>query len=446
MLLIWQLQSRTNTPGDSRGFSLLEVMVALVVLCVGLLGILKLEAAAISSTTVAAKRSLAALEAASLAASMHVNRGFWATATNASVTVQGAAAVAATASPAALQTSLGTAPNCTSTTVPCGVTDMAAYDLNQWALALQPLLPNYTAAITCNNAPVVTCTVNIVWNENAAVAINAQEAAQQALNPNATFESPNYTLIVEPLTRIALSRLRGFTLIELMIAITVAIFLVGGLLWMVQSTRNTFAAQNQLAQLQDNERLVLTFMTEVIEAAGYFPNPAVNTSTAVMPVALPTFATAGQAVSGQGAFTAAAPGDTVSIRYGAGPNDDIFNCRGTKNAVAPYDTFVNTFSVSPAGVLTCTFSSGALPLPGVPVPLVNGVKTMVILYGVKKNPADTLSCADTYLDATQMAATDWSNVCTVKVTVSFINPLDPNKPTIDITRVIAVMSTAGVNS
>jgi type IV pilus assembly protein PilW len=247
-----------------------------------------------------------------------------------------------------------------------------------------------------------------------------------------------------PNTRIASSRLRGFTLIELMIAITVAVFLIGGLLMMVQSTRNTFAAQNQLAQLQDNERLVLTFMTEVIESAGYFPNPGVNTSTAVLPVA-PSFA-AGQAVAGTGAFTAAVPGDTVSIRYGAGPNDDIFNCRGTKNAVAPYDTFVNTFSVSPAGVLTCTFSSGAVPLPGVPVPLVNGVKTMAILYGIKRNPADTQSCADTYLDATQMAPVDWSNVCTVKVTVSFINPLDPNKPTIDITRVIAVMNTAGVNS
>jgi type IV pilus assembly protein PilW len=239
-------------------------------------------------------------------------------------------------------------------------------------------------------------------------------------------------------------RVRGFTLIELMIAITVAIFLVGGLLMMVQSTRNTFASQNQLAQLQDNERLVLTFMTEVIESAGYFPNPKLYTSAAVMPIA-PGFA-AGQAVAGTGAFLAAPPGDTVSIRYGAGPNDDIFNCRGTKNAVIPYDTFVNTFSVSPAGVLTCTFSSGAVPLPGVPVPLVNGVKTMAIRYGVKKNPADTLSCADTYLDATEMLPADWSNVCTVKVTVSFINPLRPAAPTIDITRVIAVMNTAGVNS
>ena len=64
-------------PGDQRGFSLLEVMVALVVLSVGLLGVVKLESVAYSSTNVASKRSIAALEAASLAASMHVNRGYW---------------------------------------------------------------------------------------------------------------------------------------------------------------------------------------------------------------------------------------------------------------------------------------------------------------------------------------------------------------------------------
>ena len=59
-------QQRHEGARDCRGFTLLEVMVALVVLCLGLLGILKLEAAAISSTTIAAKRSLAALEASSL--------------------------------------------------------------------------------------------------------------------------------------------------------------------------------------------------------------------------------------------------------------------------------------------------------------------------------------------------------------------------------------------
>jgi len=182
----------------ARGFSLLEVMVALVVLCVGLLGILKLEAAAISSTTIAAKRSLAALEGASLASSMHVNRGFWASATSAAITVQGATATVTANAPtlaAALAAPLGCTPATNAN--PCAPADMAAYDLTQWAQALQPLLPNYVAAITCNNAPTLSCTVNIVWNENV-VAINAQEAIAQAANPNATFATPSYTLYVEP--------------------------------------------------------------------------------------------------------------------------------------------------------------------------------------------------------------------------------------------------------
>jgi type IV pilus assembly protein PilV len=198
MLINLQLRSRPNTPGDSRGFSLLEVMVALVVLCVGLLGILKLEAAAISSTTVAAKRSLAALEGASLAASMHVNRGFWASATGAAITVQGAAATVTAGAPtlaAALAAPLGCTPLTNAN--PCAPADMAAYDLTQWAQALQPLLPNYTATISCPVAPILSCTVNIVWNENV-VAINAQEAIAQAATPNATFATPSYTLYVEP--------------------------------------------------------------------------------------------------------------------------------------------------------------------------------------------------------------------------------------------------------
>jgi type IV pilus assembly protein PilV len=189
------------TGGGARGFSLLEVMVALVVLCVGLLGILKLEAASVSSTTIAAKRSLAALEAASLAASMHVNRGYWTNgdASNAAITVQGTTAVATSGAPN-LAASLAAAPVCQGVIAappPCGVTDMAAYDLSQWAQALQPLLQNYTAQINCGIFSPVSCTITIVWSENA-VAINAQAAAQQALSPNATFENPSYTLYVEP--------------------------------------------------------------------------------------------------------------------------------------------------------------------------------------------------------------------------------------------------------
>ena len=243
---------------------------------------------------------------------------------------------------------------------------------------------------------------------------------------------------------------RGFTLVEMMVAITISVFLAGGLLMMVQSTRNAFGNQQLLAQLQDNQRLVMTFMAEVVESAGYFPDPVHNTSIGVFPLNGTFPAANGQAV--YGTHSAGPTGDKIWIRYAAAQNDNsIFNCKGlTNTTVAPYDVFVNEFWVDntvPANpVLTCTVSSTAIGAP-TPIPLVNGVQNLTILYGVKRNTAaDTGSCADTYLTTSQMTGPDWSNVCAINVSMSFINPLNPGGPPIVIQRVIATMSAGGVNS
>jgi len=250
------------------------------------------------------------------------------------------------------------------------------------------------------------------------------------------------------------NRRRGFTLIEMMVAITLGVFLISGLLMMVQSTRAAFGNQQLLAQFQDNQRLAMTFITEVTESAGYFPDPVHNTNTSfllagyVIPHGGQTFATAGQAV--YGTYTAAAPGDTVTIRYAAAPADNVFNCKGTINTTGATDVFINTFWINPANVnnsvLTCTVSSANGAFAKADVPLVNGVKSMTILYGVKRSLVDTGSCADTYLNASQMLVADWSNVCSINLNIAFTNPLDKTKPPIVIQRVIATMNAAGVNS
>jgi type IV pilus assembly protein PilW len=244
---------------------------------------------------------------------------------------------------------------------------------------------------------------------------------------------------------------RGFTLIELMISVTIAVFLIGGALAIVGRTRSTFAAQNQLAQLQDNERLAMTLMAEVIESGGYFPNPKLYQAATVMPVVAGTFATAGQAIFGT--YSATAPGDTLYVRFGTAQNDIVYGCTGVSNTtVTPYDTYTNYFWVKTTGLgtgqapqLMCTFTKAAGSLA--PVPLVTGVTNLTILYGVKKNATNTGSCTDTYLNATQVNATpaNWLNVCSVKVSITFANPINTTAP-ITIERVIAVMTTAGVNS
>jgi type IV pilus assembly protein PilV len=75
----------------------------------------------------------------------------------------------------------------------CTAPLMAAYDVQQWAAALQVLLPGSFSTITCTTvltAP-VTCTIQIQWVENA-VAANAQ---QTTIN---TLQAPTYILYVEP--------------------------------------------------------------------------------------------------------------------------------------------------------------------------------------------------------------------------------------------------------
>jgi type IV pilus assembly protein PilW len=237
---------------------------------------------------------------------------------------------------------------------------------------------------------------------------------------------------------------RGFTLIELMVSVTIALFLVGGALAIVAKTKNTFAAQNQMAQLQDNERLVMTFMAQVVQSAGYFPSPATNSSnlTLIFPVA-GVFTQVQQTVFGT--YSATGQGDTVSIRFAAGLTggvaDNVYGCTGQQNTtVAGYDTFTNKFYVDASNRLRCVFTNAAGTTD---VPLATGVTKLVILYGVTRNTTATGSCADTYLNANQMAAADWLAVCTVSVTAWFTNPISTATPTLQVQRVIAVMNKDG---
>jgi type IV pilus assembly protein PilV len=207
-----------------RGFSLVEVMVALIVICVGLLGIAKLEALMLSSTGSSRLRSLVALQAASLAASMHADRNYWdgsssywnpASANNLTLTgTESAGSMTwsgSNTSSSALATSAGSPPTCQESTTgsaPPTCTspqDMAAFDLNQWAgtttstttTGLASVLKNSTTTIGCsqNTAAnnVVTCTITITWQENT-VAANSQE--QQT--GGSAFQTQTYSLVIEP--------------------------------------------------------------------------------------------------------------------------------------------------------------------------------------------------------------------------------------------------------
>src|SRR5258707_12924524 len=104
---------------------------------------------------------------------------------------------------------------------------------------------------------------------------------------------------------------RGFTLLEIMIAMTIGLFLTGALLTIVQTNKAVFANQNQLEQMQDSQRMAMTLMADIIQSAGYFPDPTTNSLGGTL-VASGAFANS-QAITG--IYNAAAPGDRISARY-----------------------------------------------------------------------------------------------------------------------------------
>jgi len=176
-----------------RGFSLVEVLVALVVCSVGMLGLAKMESIGIESTTVSSLRSLVAIEAAGMAASMHANRAYWAS-TNAttSVSISGSAPTVTDAGLAAPSEQCFNHPS-----QPCSALLMAGYDVKKWGQALSPLIQGYTATIACvPTATPVTCTITVNWLESA-VAVNTQQTGITAGTFTAT-QQPTYTLFVQP--------------------------------------------------------------------------------------------------------------------------------------------------------------------------------------------------------------------------------------------------------
>lgn len=63
--------------------------------------------------------------------------------------------------------------------------------------------------------------------------------------------------------------MRGFTLVELMVALVLSLFLVGGVILMYASSKATFLDSNQVSRLQENIRFASDYMVRDIRNAGF---------------------------------------------------------------------------------------------------------------------------------------------------------------------------------
>lgn len=135
------------------GFTLLEILIAITVLAIGLLGLAALQLNALQTGQVSYQRSQAIALAYEIADRMRANR------------IQaGAKAFSIGANPTLSTPSV----DCASAS--CTAAQMAAYDLYHWYTdSIVALLPSGTASIACNTSACgtgVAQTITVMWDEN----------------------------------------------------------------------------------------------------------------------------------------------------------------------------------------------------------------------------------------------------------------------------------------
>lgn len=218
---------------------------------------------------------------------------------------------------------------------------------------------------------------------------------------------------------------QGLSLIELMIAMMIGLFLSVGTATIYFSSQRTSLSQTQYAIIEDNGRLALEILTGVIEHTGYVStnaSPLAGTERFITS-AVTTANCGGQnnvlAPALFGTTTNNNTGDSIGVVY-IGDNNLNRDCSGVQLPVAcrvggvgtlASSKIYNYFSVGTntegVPVLTCVGSRNTQSLE-----IAEGVENLQILYGIDN---DNDNQVDQYVNADQVVS--WSRIISVQLAI-----------------------------
>ena len=246
---------------------------------------------------------------------------------------------------------------------------------------------------------------------------------------------------------------RGFSLIELSIAILIALFLIGGVIVVEQGVHRSYQDDSSFAQLEDEERFAMTILTQAVESAGYYPDPTSNVpnSTVLMPETMTTPESVTIPFAGAqslfGVYQGTSPNDSIATRFVAGPAASLDLCTGSPTTSGvEYTTYLYVSNGSDGKpYLYCDLATGG-SWASSPVQLVSGIQNMQIMYGVNTSGSGSDN-VQTYMFASDVTSGGyWPAVSSVKVTLTLTNPIASEagqNPTVQFSRVISVMGRMG---
>lgn len=130
--------------------------------------------------------------------------------------------------------------------------------------------------------------------------------------PSAKIQTPDHLCMSNPHAskkQRSFSRVKqsGMTLVEIMISLLIGAILLGGVLQIFLSTKQTYRMQEGLSRLQENARFAMEFLTVDIRMAGYQGCPSINTlSPNIIASPAPTYLVGNQFMAVNGANDVAA--------------------------------------------------------------------------------------------------------------------------------------------
>ena len=200
-------------------------------------------------------------------------------------------------------------------------------------------------------------------------------------------------------------RQSGFTLVELMVAVTIGLLLTVVIANLFLGSRRSYATTEDVSRMQENMRFAYQLLSRTIHLAGYRSSPNAIQSTVF---AAPNVALAGT----EGSGTAA---DTITVRYQGGGDSSgtadgsIIDCSGQE--IAPGVMATSSFSIANGAdgqpALFCNGANESVP----------GVQNMQILYG-EDTSGDLI--ADRYVNVAAVANPE--NVVSVRLALLFQTP------------------------
>lgn len=221
-------------------------------------------------------------------------------------------------------------------------------------------------------------------------------------------------------------RSAGFSMVELLIAVTLGLVLLLGVTQVYQGYKQSYNQQEGMAELQETARFATQFLVRTVRQAGYRHSPT-GTATDVFHTnnAVSTLAV-------EGTEGAAGAPDTLVIRFQGSSDGLVVDCQGQAvSSAVPTRIAVNTFSIDTvSNELECLrqidddpdandgYEIGAA---GTPQPLLSGVTDMQITYGIDSTPGDGVMRVNQYLDADGIGGAGepgWDAVVSVQIVLT----------------------------